>query len=203
MEAYGMLLSNTSSGSLGTYTIDGQSNTTLMAPTSGSYPFYNNKLLRATLLVPDTPHTLEIAAAEADAFYLDYIILQTPNAFVTSTEASAANSGLDGVTGTSTVGVSATANATAHASSEAKTSSLHGGTIAAIVLVILLVLSATAVGLFFLRQKRQIRSNIGRRDVLGDEDAHPVMEQWHGVAPGVSNFDYRCSGLFRSDYFSA
>ncbi|EIM84160.1 uncharacterized protein STEHIDRAFT_159753 [Stereum hirsutum FP-91666 SS1] len=85
IDAYGMLLQNTSSGQLGTYTIDDQTSSPLEVPSpASSYPIYLYQLLTATIEDPHAPHVLTITAFEGNAFFLDYILLQTGSAFVTS-----------------------------------------------------------------------------------------------------------------------
>lgn len=80
-----MLLQNTSSGQLGTYTIDDQTSSPLEVPSpASSYPLYLYQLLTATIEDPHAPHVLTITAFEGNAFFLDYILLQTGSAFVTS-----------------------------------------------------------------------------------------------------------------------
>lgn len=87
-----MLLSNTTSGSLGTYTLDSSSSSQLITPPPGSsYPIYNFEILTATPSSADS-HTLEIKAEDANAFYLDYVLLQTGSAFVTNTETTGSGS---------------------------------------------------------------------------------------------------------------
>jgi hypothetical protein len=77
-----MLLADTS-GSLGTFTLDGASSSPLTVPDTGSdYPIYNFELLTA-VPASEGSHTLEITAGVASAFYLDYILLETGSAFVT------------------------------------------------------------------------------------------------------------------------
>jgi hypothetical protein len=77
-----MLLSNTF-GSLGTFSLDGESPSPFKVPnTSSSLPIYNFELLTA-VLASDGSHTLEITAGAAGSFYLDYILLETGSAFVT------------------------------------------------------------------------------------------------------------------------
>lgn len=87
IQAFGMLV-NQPSSSLGSYTIDGISSPLLAPPTSSdSYPMYNFKLLTDNMIPSSSgsePHTLVITAAEPTAFFLDYILLETGNAFVTS-----------------------------------------------------------------------------------------------------------------------
>lgn len=145
-----MLLSNTSSGALGSYTIDGLGNTSLSYPINGTYPFYNYKLMDATILDPNTAHNLEVVASEGQAFYIDYIILRSPTAFVTSSRSLAAGS---------------------------NGSSSHKGAIAAGVVVGVL-LSVGAVLIFlFLRRRRQTRRRDREGRLMGDDVLSSATEQ--------------------------
>lgn len=158
-----MLLGNTSTGSLGTSTIDGSTNSSLVIPTSGSYPFYNYLLASASNLDPESPHTLEITASEGGAFYLDYIILQTTTAFVT-------------IPNSNLAGTEPATPTTSGKSSGGKTSTIHGGIIAAIVVVVVLaIVIAGGVSLLLWRWRRSRQAKGVGADILGYDSEHPMM----------------------------
>lgn len=78
IRAYGMILNSVST--LGTYAIDGVT-ANMSVPTT--FPAYNYELFTANPTTGES-HTLEITAADANTFYLDYVLMKSDSAFISS-----------------------------------------------------------------------------------------------------------------------
>jgi hypothetical protein len=155
-----MLISNTSSGSLGTYSLDGASSSPLIVPGAGTgYPIYNFELLTA-VPASEGPHTLEITASSASAFYLDYILLETRIAFVTEVlSSSGAGSGSrSGGGGNGTTGGDGGDGGITGGGGGGSTRSANVGTIAGGVVGGVVVLVAIGLAIFFWMRRRQRRT---------------------------------------------
>lgn len=178
-----MLLQNASSGVLGSWTLDGQSNTTITAPTSGSFPFYNQELLDASNLDPDSYHNLSIVVSEAGAFYLDYILLQATSAFVASSDSRVGASSTTGSPDTSQPAVTSTPYSK---------SGLSSGVIAAAVVIPVVVLASLVFGYIFWRKRCRPRSG-DRQNIWGDNNGDSSVVQWRKLPRstwGKSHFSH-------------
>ena len=151
-----MLIANTTSGSLGTFTIDSQSHPLQTPPSSTKYPNYNFRLLTESFPSSGT-HSLEIAASEAGAFFLDYLLIQTENAFITET----APSSSDG-------GASSSDGGAPTSGSKTNIGAAVGGAVGGIAALTFICL---AVGIFLRRKRRSrvysMRDRSTMREVTG------------------------------------
>lgn len=83
VQVHGVVISTPTSNSLGTYTINSQTST-ISGPSSSvtQYPVVDFGLLTASNLDPSVYNTLEITAGGASVFYLDYLLLDADQAFI-------------------------------------------------------------------------------------------------------------------------
>lgn len=85
IRAFALLTGQGFSGDLGTFSIDGGVETTLSSPSPLTTDLVSNYMILSSQVDnSDAPHQLVVTAAAAGSFYLDYILLQSPSAFVTS-----------------------------------------------------------------------------------------------------------------------
>lgn len=85
IRAFALLTGQDLSGNLGTFSIDGGTETALSSPSPLTTDLVSNyMILSAQVDNSGAPHRLVITAAAAGSFYLDYILLQSSSAFVTS-----------------------------------------------------------------------------------------------------------------------
>lgn len=205
-----MLIANTSSGSLGSYTLDG-SPSQLITPSSGTaYPIYNFEILTATPSSGDS-HTLEIQAEDANAFYLDYVLLQTGNAFVTELVAvsgsgsnSSDGSGNGGSSGSGS-GSSGSNNGDEGGSSGGNgggSSGTNVGAIAGGVVGGVVALAAIGLAIFFWLRRRRDKNGYaskGRFDVAA-EDRYAHTEGYsdvHGYEDGEGQGQGMPMGMYQ------
>lgn len=140
IRAYALLTMKPTTSSLGSYSLDGIS-ALITLPTSSSYPMYNYQLFTTTASSFES-HTLEITAAEAGVFYLDYILLETETAFVASSDAlSGSTSGESGTSTTTGVG---------HSGSEGtNVGAIAGGVVGGLSILVLI-----GVAVFWYRRRK-------------------------------------------------
>lgn len=156
IEAYGMVpyaLSDNSDAVL-SYSIDGRAPSNVSIPSSTkSFPLYNWLFIQelgSTGSDPDESHSLEITVFEANTFYLDYIVVSSPKAFVaqslpihssTTTSSSSSSHGTAVWTPSSSV-------------DQAKSSSSRVGKIVGPVVAAVAVLVGMVFVIIFLRRRR-------------------------------------------------
>lgn len=165
---------------LGTFAFDGQPPSPLSLPsTTASYPVYNWELLDVSNLASEDPHTLEIKAAAANSFYLDYILLDAGSAFITAP--SSLSSSTSAVSQpTSTGGGRGGATSSKHTD----VGVIVGGVVGGIVALCAVGISV----LVWLRRRRRLsRSNdsIGRGTVTEDRYCSRVETLEGGMPAGV------------------
>lgn len=196
-----MLIANTSSGSLGSYTLDG-SPSQLITPSSGSaYPIYNFEILTATPSSGDS-HTLEIQAKDANAFYLDYVLLQTGNAFVTEL-ATTSGSGSGSSGGTGNGGSSGGGGgSTGSDNGDGGSSGTNVGAIAGGVVGGVVALAAIGLAIFFWLRRRRDKNGYaskGRFDVAAEDRYAPTegYSDVHGYEDGEGQGQGMPMGMYQ------
>lgn len=184
IRAYGMLISNPTSGFIGTYTIDRQAPRSLNVPSTT--PSYNFMLLSEDIITSGDSHILTISAAEANAFYLDYVLLGAESAYVTCNSSETTTAGASTTTGpgivptqSSTPGITPTqSSASGIVPTQSSTQSSNGtghniGAIAGGVVAGTMVLVAVVLVVIFCARRRE---KLQQRPVhiLGQQvDAYP------------------------------
>lgn len=163
IEAYGMVpyaLSDSLDAVL-SYSIDGRAPSNVSIPSNTkSFPLYNWLFIQesgSTGSDPDESHSLEITVFEANTFYLDYIVVSSPKAFVAQklpTHSSTTTSSISSSHGTAVSTPSSSID-------QAKSSSSRVGKIVGPVVAAVAVLVGMAFIIVFLRRRksRAARSN--------------------------------------------
>lgn len=168
IEAYGMVpyaLSDDLDAVL-SYSIDGRAPSNVSIPSSTkSFPLYNWLFIQesgSTGSDPDESHSLEITVFEANTFYLDYIVVSSPKAFVAQNLPTHSS-----MTTSSSLSLCGTAVSTPSSSVEqVKSSSSHVGKIVGPVVAAFAVLVGMAFVGFFLRRRRSRAARSNSTDPL-------------------------------------
>lgn len=135
IRAFAYLPNTSTSNFLGAYTVDGDTPTYFNPPpTDAIYPFVNYEIFNATLEEvsgDDTHHTVVMTAQSADAFDLDYILLQKSTAIISSRSRGTNNTG-----GTSS-GDGNQSTATPNPNHKMNVGAIVGGVVGAIITLVL------------------------------------------------------------------
>lgn len=168
IEAYGMVpyaLSDNLDAVL-SYSIDGRAPSNVSIPSSTkSFPLYNWLFIQesgSTGSDPDESHSLEITVFEANTFYLDYIVVSSPKAFVAQslpTHSSTTTSSISSSHGTAVSTPSSSVD-------QAKSSSSRVGKIVGPVVAAVAVLVGMVFVVFFIRRRRSRAARSNSADPL-------------------------------------
>lgn len=195
IEAYAMADQSTSSGQLGTFSIDGQGSSPLQVPTT--YPAYLWQLMTETIPDPQNSHILTITASQENSFFLDYILLETNSAFVASGTLSSDPS-VGSASAITTIPSSQTATAPGAQSKHENVGGIVGGVVGGAVFVALVGF----VMVFILRRGR-LPSKMDHSGTPLDmtfeaTDSSRIQEQ--GWYHGLSGALYQRSGMSTPDF---
>lgn len=161
-----------SSEELGWFSIDdGATNPLFPAPqNSTEYPVYNFQLFNTTVdPTSGVPHKLTITANGYNSFLLDYILLESSNAFIRS---------LDGENPSSTTSGS---NATPSSGSHAGGKGTNVGAVAGGVIGGIILLAIIGVVVFLrLRHRRESGTHRGAFNARSDDAPADIDPRWRG-----------------------
>lgn len=156
IEAYGMVPYSLSSNSAPvlSYSIDGRAPSNVSIPASTtSFPLYNWLFIQesaSTGSEADESHLLEITVFEANTFYLDYVLVSSPKAFVALDVPSSTTASFT----TSTASHSTAVSTPSGSASQREPSGSHVAKIVGPVVAAVVVLVGMAFTFVFLRRRR-------------------------------------------------
>lgn len=147
-----------------------------------SYPVYHFELFSANPTLGDS-HTLDITADAANAFYLDYVLLQTDSAFITSVGCVDGCGG--GGSSSSFTAISAVSSQTQTVGGDANAHRTSVGTIAGGAVGGIVALAAVSFAVFVLLRKKRRSATIsidggpdgGMYMDVENPNASPVQER--------------------------